>query len=139
MTDPIDNLLRLMSERIGDACDDPEAVLEAGSEAAAFALAKGYASGPLWASHGAELLASYWSAGTGRRWQRAATAELPAYAEFVCVACRDEPGDACGDACGASWADELPPLWASTPEDWRPTCRCCGSVAQLVSPLAAVE
>jgi hypothetical protein len=59
------------------------------------------------------------------------------YGLFVCLECRDNPSDDCGDACSLSWAAELPPLWAD--DDELPTCSCCGRVAQLVTPFVPLE
>ena len=110
--EPINELLRRMSEHIGDGGDSPEAVLEAAVEAARLAVTEGYASGPLWESSGAEFLASYWSAGTGRGWHRAA--EEPAslrYGLFECPTCKHE------------WTEDLPPMWSAF--DMWPTCPLC--------------
>jgi hypothetical protein len=57
------------------------------------------------------------------------------YGVFVCLACRDEPSDECGDSCGTPWPDYMPPMDC---EEFWPLCGCCDAPAQLVAPLIAV-
>jgi hypothetical protein len=57
------------------------------------------------------------------------------YGVFVCESCRDQPADNCGDACGASWPDELAPVEL----DYWPSCRCCGRPAHLLEALVSYE
>jgi hypothetical protein len=59
------------------------------------------------------------------------------YGLFVCITCRDTPGDECGDSCSFRWVDWLPPLWED--DDAWPVCKCCGGPASLVAPLVALE
>ena len=57
------------------------------------------------------------------------------YGVFVCSACRDDPGEECGDYCGQEFADAIPSL--STGYDMWPPCGCCGQRVQLVVLLIA--
>jgi hypothetical protein len=57
------------------------------------------------------------------------------YGEFICESCRDEPGDSCTESCAMAWADELPQLG----DEWWPPCKCCGTSAHLLAPLAPVS
>jgi hypothetical protein len=51
------------------------------------------------------------------------------FANFVCVTCRDHPGDECSDGCGLEIPELLPPMWFEL------QCECCGAELHLVSVL----
>jgi hypothetical protein len=51
-------------------------------------------------------------------------------AVYVCQACRDNPGDECGDQCECRLIDELPPFGWPLPQ-----CKCCGLALSIVTPL----
>lgn len=55
-------------------------------------------------------------------WAGQIEASRPVGGRYVCIPCRDEPTDECGDHCGTRQVHELPPVIT----EWWPTCSCCG-------------
>ena len=53
---------------------------------------------------------------------------------YFCVACRENPGDACNDYCEMEQVRELSPL-----DFPNPACGCCGQAMRLARRLVAVE
>jgi hypothetical protein len=51
---------------------------------------------------------------------------------YICVSCRDNPRESCGDYCGMEQVRELAPLWLI---DGYPACECCGKTMHLLGPL----
>jgi hypothetical protein len=51
---------------------------------------------------------------------------------YICVSCRDNPDDACGDYCEMEQLRELLPLGLI---DGYPACDCCGKTMHLLRPL----